>query len=172
MRIEMKSKSKQSSAYQSRGLTRRNLLGFAGAAIASASIPSPGADLSLATRHYQISKPDSSVMNPLSAYMSEAATRALPQEVAEKTKQHILDTLAAMISGSRLLPGRRSLQFAEAYGGRPMSAVVASKLSCGAIEAALANGVLAHADETDDSHSPSQSHHSWNRTRGHARTRA
>jgi 2-methylcitrate dehydratase PrpD len=97
-------------------------------------------------------------MNPLSAYMSEAATRALPEEVAEKTKQHILDTLAAMISGSKLLPGQRSLQFAEAYGGRPMSAVVASKLSCGAIEAALANGVLAHADETDDSHSPSQSH--------------
>jgi len=29
---------------------------------------------------------------------------------------------------------------------------------CGAIEAALANGVLAHADETDDSHGPSRSH--------------
>ncbi len=29
---------------------------------------------------------------------------------------------------------------------------------CGPIEAALANGVLAHADETDDSHAPSQSH--------------
>jgi 2-methylcitrate dehydratase PrpD len=36
--------------------------------------------------------------------------------------------------------------------------VVASNISCGPIEAALANGVLAHADETDDSHSPSQSH--------------
>jgi 2-methylcitrate dehydratase PrpD len=154
----MKSKSTESSAYESRGLTRRDLLGFAGAAIASASIPSPGAGSSPATRQGRISKPDSPVMNPLSTYMSEAPTRALPEEVAEKTKQHILDTLAAMISGSKLLPGQRSLQFAEAYGGRPISAIVASKLSCGAIEAALANGVLAHADETDDSHSPSQSH--------------
>jgi 2-methylcitrate dehydratase PrpD len=35
---------------------------------------------------------------------------------------------------------------------------VASKILCGPIEAALANGVLAHADETDDSHAASQSH--------------
>ena len=97
-------------------------------------------------------------MNPLSSYMSEAANRALPEEVIEKTKHHILDTLAAMISGSQLLPGQRSLQFAESYGGKPVATVVASRISCGTIEAALANGVLAHSDETDDSHSPSQSH--------------
>src|SRR5262249_35908947 len=34
----------------------------------------------------------------------------------------------------------------------------ASDVICGPIEAALANGVLAHADETDDSHAPSLSH--------------
>ena len=36
----------------------------------------------------------------LSAFMASAATRALPAEVVEKTKHHILDTFAAMISGS------------------------------------------------------------------------
>jgi 2-methylcitrate dehydratase PrpD len=90
--------------------------------------------------------------------MSEAANHALPDEVVEKTKHHILDTLAAMISGTGLLPGQRALQFAQAYGGKEVSTVVGSKIVCGAIEAALANGVLAHADETDDSHAPSQSH--------------
>jgi 2-methylcitrate dehydratase PrpD len=90
--------------------------------------------------------------------MSEASGRALPDEVTEKTKQHILDTLAAMISGSELTPGRAALQFAGAYGGKEVATVVASKILCGPIEAALANGVLAHADETDDSHAPSQSH--------------
>ena len=39
-----------------------------------------------------------------------------------------------------------------------MMTVVASDVLCGPIEAALANGVLAHADETDDSHAPSLSH--------------
>jgi 2-methylcitrate dehydratase PrpD len=97
-------------------------------------------------------------MGALSAYMSEAAGRTLPDEVAEKTKQHILDTLAAMISGSQLEPGRTALQFARAYGGKEVATVVASNFLCGPIEAALTNGMLAHADETDDSHSPSQSH--------------
>src|SRR5260370_42708265 len=97
-------------------------------------------------------------MQQLSGYMSAAGTRALPEEVVEKAKQHILDTLAAMISGSGLPPGRAALQFARAYGGREIATVVASNLLCGPIEAALTNGVLAHADETDDSHSPSQSH--------------
>src|ERR1700680_178667 len=93
-----------------------------------------------------------------SAYTSEAATRALPAEVAEKTKQHVLDTLAAMISGSELPPGRAAVQFSREYGGKEVATVVATNFLCGPIEAALTNGMLAHADETDDSHSPSQSH--------------
>ena len=90
-------------------------------------------------------------MNTLSIYMSEAAKRGLPDEVTEMIKHHVLDTFAAMISGSNLLPGQRALQFARSYGGKEISTVVASNTLCGPIEAALTNGVLAHADETDDS---------------------
>jgi 2-methylcitrate dehydratase PrpD len=97
-------------------------------------------------------------MDKLSTYMSEAGERPLPDEVTEKTTQHILDTLAAMISGSELAPGHAALQFAEGYGGKEVATIVASKIVCGPIEAALTNGMLAHADETDDSHPPSQSH--------------
>jgi 2-methylcitrate dehydratase PrpD len=99
-----------------------------------------------------------SVMDKLSSYMSEAAGRALPAEVTEKTKHHVLDTLAAMISGSELSPGRAALEFSRAYGGNPVATVAAANFLCGPIEAALTNGMLAHADETDDSHAPSQSH--------------
>ena len=100
----------------------------------------------------------SQIMQQLSAYMTAAATRPLPEEVSEKAKQHILDTFAAMISGSSLVPGRGALEFARAYGGKPVATVVASNIVCGPIEAAFANGVLAHSDETDDSHGPSRSH--------------
>src|SRR6202051_3719533 len=100
----------------------------------------------------------SPIMQQLSAYMSAASTRVLPEEVVEKAKQHILDTFAAMISGSGLPPGRAALEFARAYGGKEIATVVASKIVCGPIEAAFANGVLAHSDETDDSHGPSRSH--------------
>ncbi len=100
----------------------------------------------------------SPLMQQLSAYMGAASTRALPDEVIEQAKQHILDTFAAMISGSTLPPGRGALEFARAYGGKEIATVVASKIVCGPIEAAFANGVLAHSDETDDSHGPSRSH--------------
>ena len=55
----------------------------------------------------------SEIMQQLSAYMAAAATRALPEEVGEKAKQHILDTFAAMISGSDLPPARAAFQSLE-----------------------------------------------------------
>jgi 2-methylcitrate dehydratase PrpD len=100
----------------------------------------------------------SPVMAKLSSYMSEARSRSLPDEVIEKAKRHTLDTLGAMISGSELPPGRAAIQFARAYGGDKVATIAGSNVLCGAIEAALANGVLAHSDETDDSHALSHCH--------------
>src|SRR5882672_4480435 len=87
----------------------------------------------------------SPVMARLSTYMSEARNRALPDEIIEKAKHHILDTFAAMISGSELPPGRAALNFARSYGGEKVATIVCSNQLCGPIEAALANGVLAHS---------------------------
>ena len=53
----------------------------------------------------------------LSTYMSEAAARPLPPHIVQETKHHILDTIAAMISGAELIPGQHALRFARAYGG-------------------------------------------------------
>ena len=100
----------------------------------------------------------SPVMATLSRYMAAAKDRGLPPEVVEKAKHHILDTFAAMISGSELPPGKAALALARAQAGRPVATVVGSSVVTGPIDAALVNGVLAHSDETDDSHGPSQSH--------------
>ena len=102
--------------------------------------------------------PVSPVMTALSTYMADAGGRPLPDPVAEQAKLHILDTVGAMVSGSGLRPGKLAIAFARAYGGEKVATVVASNLACGPIEAALANAVLAHSDETDDSNAPSQSH--------------
>src|SRR5437867_4336295 len=125
-----------------RRLTRRSLLQGAGAAIAATMLP---------TRVGIAGDPPSPVMTRLSTYMSEAQGRALPSQALEKAKHHILDTFAAMVSASELAPGRSEIQFARAYGGEKVSTIAASNILCGPIEAALANGVMAHADETDDS---------------------
>jgi 2-methylcitrate dehydratase PrpD len=94
----------------------------------------------------------------LSRYLAEASRTELPVEVAEAARLHVLDTFAAVISGSALQPGRRGLQVAQALGGPPEAMIVGSNVLVGATAAALANGMAAHADETDDSHAPSLSH--------------
>jgi len=154
----MKRKQTKRNPYESPGCTRREILRWAGLAVSGVALRAPTADLLASERATDPQKAAASVIKELSAYMSEAANRPLPADVSEKTKHHILDTLAAMISGSRLLPGERAFQFVELYRGGGDASVVASKITCGPMEAALANGMLAHADETDDSHSPSQSH--------------
>jgi 2-methylcitrate dehydratase PrpD len=132
-----------------RRTTRRAILQRAGRVLAAATFTTKGR---------LAAQPAGPVITELSDYMSEAGSRALPEEALEKTKQHILDTFAAMISGVDLPPARVAMQFARAHGGEKTATVVCSNLLCGAIEAALANGILAHSDETDDSHALSHSH--------------
>jgi 2-methylcitrate dehydratase PrpD len=139
-------------------ITRRRLIKLGGLSGALAVFSPPLVKAAAFLGSDQSSNAVGSTMQQLSAYMSAASTRALPEEVVVKAKQHILDTFAAMISGSGLPPGRAALEFARAYGGKEIATVVASRIVCGPIEAAFANGVLAHSDETDDSHGPSRSH--------------
>src|SRR5437667_727419 len=103
-------------------------------------------------------KQASELMSKLSSYMAEAGARKLPEEIVEKAKQVVLDTVTAMISGAELPPGQFAIKFARLYKGEKIATVAASNVLCGPIEAAMVNGMLAHSDETDDSHSFSQSH--------------
>src|SRR5688572_5726580 len=100
----------------------------------------------------------SPVMQQLSAYIASALRRPLPKTVVEKTKHHLLDTFAAMVSGSRLLPGRKAISYVKTLEGAKEACVAGSRIVTTAAHAALANGMLAHADETDDSHAASLTH--------------
>jgi 2-methylcitrate dehydratase PrpD len=99
-----------------------------------------------------------SAMSQLSAYMSVAGNTALPAEVAEHAKHHLLDSLASMISGSQLPPGQAAQRYIGSHGGKGSSTIAGAGLTAAPGDAALANGVMAHADETDDSHNASRSH--------------
>jgi len=94
----------------------------------------------------------SPLMHKLASYIAAAPRRALPAAVTERAKHHLLDTIAAMISGARLLPGRRAIEFIATQGGVPEATVIGSDIVTSAINAALANGMHAHADETDDTY--------------------
>src|SRR5215470_2099736 len=113
--------------------TRRDFLGKAvTAAAALGSFP----PLALA----EAAKPagPSKVMDTLSAYMSAARMRALPDEVTEQAKYHLLDTIAAMISGSELPPGQAAQRYVREHTGNGPTTVVGSTLTAPPIDTALA----------------------------------
>lgn len=94
----------------------------------------------------------------LAAYAAGAVRRKLPADVVQKTKVHLLDTLAAIVSGSRLPAGRAAIAYIAGQGGVRESGIVGTKARSSAVNAALANAMFAHADETDDSHPASLTH--------------
>src|SRR6202166_104416 len=137
--------------------TRRDVMPRAAWAIAAAAIPG-AAKLAAQDATPAVAANISPMMLKLSAYMSEARNSALPDKILQETKHHILDTFAAMISGSELPPGRMALKFARTYGGPNICTVVASDVLLGPNEAAIVNGELAHSDETDDDYTGGGAH--------------
>jgi 2-methylcitrate dehydratase PrpD len=97
-------------------------------------------------------------MRRWSSYIASALRQPLPPTVVEKTKHHMLDTMAAIVSGSRLEPGKKAIGYVRTLAGNREASVIGSRILTTAVNAALANGMLAHADETDDSHAPSLTH--------------
>jgi len=119
-------------------LTRRRLLKAGSATVASYFLP---AGWSLAA---------DDLTGRLATYMVAARDRALPDRVLLVAKQRILDTIASMVSGSALSPGMIATRFIRTQGGVAEASIVASNIRTSAINAAFVNGMLAHADESDD----------------------
>src|SRR5215813_8094825 len=86
----------------------------------------------------------------LACYMAGARDQDLAPHVAQEAKHRILDTLAAMVSGSHLQAGEMAIRFARAQGGTAEATVLTTDIRTSAVNAALVNGMFAHADETDD----------------------
>ena len=116
--------------------TRRHLLQGAGGLVATLALPARAADAEVTGR--------------LARYLVAARGLALPPEVQTACKHRILDTLAAMVSGSRMRPGVMALSYVRGLGGTEQAAVIGSDLRTTTIDAALANAMFGHADETDD----------------------
>ncbi len=98
------------------------------------------------------------VTGRLAQYMVEARDRKLAPEVAQDARHRILDTLAAMVSGAHLKPGEMAIKYARAQGGVDEATVIATDIRTTAVNAALANAMFGHADETDDFHPATKAH--------------
>ena len=135
-------------------LTRRRILQSAGGFITVAAFPSAAVAASASTPGQNAPAAQSTtgadITGRLARYMVDARDRNLPPAVAREAKHRILDTLAAMVSGARLKPGTMAIQFVRGQGGVPEASVLTTDIRTSAVNAALANGMFGHADETDD----------------------
>jgi 2-methylcitrate dehydratase PrpD len=93
------------------------------------------------------------IIDGLVEYMMKARSAGLPAGVLQKGKSHLLDSLAAVVSGSTLKPGKLGCQHAREQGAKEQCSVLGAKFKTTPVLAAFANGMAGHADETDDSNS-------------------
>ena len=84
------------------------------------------------------------ITGQLAQYMAEARQRSLPPEVAQAGKHRILDSLGAIVSGSRLKAGELAIRYVRLQGGLPEASVLATDVKTSAVNAALANGMAGH----------------------------
>jgi 2-methylcitrate dehydratase PrpD len=113
-------------------------------------LQSAGAIATLAVSPIRIAAAEADVTGRLARYMVSARERALPQNVMIECKHRILDTFAAMVSGSRMNPGVMAVKYVKGLGGDEQASVIGASFRTTAVNAALANAMCAHADETDD----------------------
>ena len=99
---------------------------------------------------------DASSISPatsvLADYVAKTLDRELPAAVLAATKLHVLDTIAAIVFGSRLKPGEVAARYVDSLGGKPQATVIGTRIVTSTVNAALANAMMGHADETDDAH--------------------
>ena len=130
-----------------RGVTRRRVLESGATLLAAAALP---VRVDAAEPQAAEAVAASDLTGRVARYMAAARQQALPVEVVRETKHRVLDTVAAMVSGARLKPGEMAIRFARAQGGTAEASILTTDIRTSAINAALANAMFAHADETDD----------------------
>lgn len=81
------------------------------------------------------------IIESLTDYMLAARQTKLPPEVIQKGKSHLLDSLAAIVSGSTLKPGKLGLHHVQRQAGSPECTVLGSNLKTTPLLAAFANGM-------------------------------
>jgi 2-methylcitrate dehydratase PrpD len=136
-----------------RDLTRRRMLQGAGGFLAAAAFPATQAPLAVSPRPARqrssfVATTD--FTGRLARYMVDARDRALPPVILRETKHRLLDTIGAIVSGSHLKPGEMAIKYVRGQGGVAEASVITTDIRTSAINAALANGMFGHADETDD----------------------
>ena len=82
--------------------------------------------------------------------MVSAGTAPLPEATLLACKHRILYTFGAMVSGARMRPGQMAAKYVRGLGRKPQASVIGTSFRTTTVNAALANAMCPHSDETND----------------------
>ncbi len=88
----------------------------------------------------------------LARFARETSYDNLPEEVIHQARLCLLDLVGAACAGATALPGHVVTEIIEEAGGSPQAVLIGRKERVPALNAALGNGLYAHALELDDLH--------------------
>ncbi len=98
------------------------------------------------------------IQQELTKYISVALEKSLPEATQKKTRFHLLDAMISILTGRLLPPGQKAFNFSKSLGGPNESTLLGNNIKVSCIHAGFANGMAAHANETDDSHTLGRFH--------------
>ncbi len=139
-------------------ITRRRTLQGAGGLLAAATLPSPSVAQNTVPTAPAARPRRPDLTGRLARYMVAARDLDLPPRVVLAAKHRLLDTLGAIVSGARLKPGEVAIDYVRQQAGIPEASVITTDIMTSAVNAALANAMSGHADETDDFHPFTKAH--------------
>lgn len=82
----------------------------------------------------------------------------IPTLISERAKMRILDFLGVALAGSQITSSKIMIEVSKELGGKEESTIIGEKLKVSCVNAALANGTMAHASDYDDDHRSATMH--------------
>ena len=97
-------------------------------------------------------------MEKVAEFIAQTRFESLPEDVVSTAKKALLDTLGVALAGAVEPAGRIITGFVGKMGGIPAASVIGGGFRTASPLAALANGVMGHALDYDDTGAGSQGH--------------
>lgn len=82
----------------------------------------------------------------------------IPTLVRDRAKMRILDFLGVALAGSQIASSKIMIEVSKELGGKEESTIIGEKVRVSCVNAALANGTMAHASDYDDDHRSATMH--------------
>ncbi|KAB2977616.1 MmgE/PrpD family protein [Streptomyces sp. SS1-1] len=94
----------------------------------------------------------------LAEFATQTSYETLPADVVDSVRKRVVDVLGLCVAAHRLPTSTAIVEHVREQGGQPQATVIGGATPLPAPLAALANGVLAHSLDYDDTHLPSVLH--------------